>query len=208
MRQRDIKEFFKNMLNYVEDRRIDHYVVSSSITIQRLLFIYVSWCGFNSPTIDKGLKSDETQKLLDSSYMFRIINLTNPNTNLDLPGLRDILNTIDLRNISRLQSTSRFLLKVSYKAGVKIVLQIPDDTDRDETYNDIKKIKSSQQSMNQQGGGRTGGSEGHDMVNDYSVNRIKEMIKKYQDSNDYERLLDQVQVELEDIYKMVVELHG
>ena len=33
-----------------------------------------------------------------------------------------------------------------------------------------------QQSMNQQGGGRTGGSEGHDMVNDYSVNRIKEMI--------------------------------
>ena len=37
--------------------------------------------------------------------MFRIINLTNPNTNLDLPGLRDIWNTIDLRNISRLQST-------------------------------------------------------------------------------------------------------
>ena len=37
--------------------------------------------------------------------------------------------------------------------------------------------------------------EGRDMVNDYSVNRIKEMIKKYKDTNDYERLLDQVQVE-------------
>ena len=30
--------------------------------------------------------------------------------------------------------------------------------------------------MNQQGGGRTGGMEGRDMVNDYSVNRIKEMM--------------------------------
>ena len=49
--------------------------------------------------------------------------------------------------------------------------------------------------MNQQGGGRTGGSRSDDMVNDYSVNRIKEMIKKYKDTNDYERLLDQVQVE-------------
>tara|TARA_Y100000816_G_C26100418_1_gene583025 strand:- start:608 stop:2740 length:2133 start_codon:yes stop_codon:yes gene_type:complete len=196
MRQRDIKEFFKNMLNYVEDRRIDHYVVSSSPGYKGYyLSMYQKY--FNSPTIDKGLKSDEMTEATLDSYMFRIINLTNPNTNLDaLPGLRDIWNTIDLRNISRLQSTGD-AWKVAYKVG-KLVLQNLDDTDRDETYNDIKKRlnQALQQSMNQQGSGRTGGSEGQrDMVNDYSVNRIKEMMQKYQDSNDYERLLDSVQVE-------------
>ena len=38
--------------------------------------------------------------------MFRIINLTNKNTNLSsLNGLREIWNTIDLKNISRLKNT-------------------------------------------------------------------------------------------------------
>jgi hypothetical protein len=196
MRQRDIKEFFKNMLNFVEDRRIDHYVVSSSPGYKGYyLSMYQKY--FNSPTIDKGLKSDEMTELTLDSYMFRIINLTNPNTNLDaLPGLRDIWNTMGLRNVSRLQSTGD-AWKVAYKIG-KIVLQNLDDTDREETYNDIKKRlnQALQQSMNQQGGGGTGGSEGQrDMINDYSVNRIKDIMQKYQDSNDYERLLDQVQVE-------------
>jgi len=196
MRERDIREFFKNMLNFVEDRRIDHYIVSSSPGYKGYyLSMYQKY--FNSPTIDKGLKTDEMTELTLDSYMFRIINLTNPNTNLDaLPGLRDIWNTMDLRNVSRLQSTGD-AWKVAYKIG-KIVLQNLDDTDRAETYNDIKKRlnQTLEQSMNQQGGGSTGGSEGQrDMINDYSVNRIKDMIQKYQDSNDYERLLDQVQVE-------------
>jgi len=196
MRQRDIREFFKNMLNFVEDRRIDHYVVSSSPGYKGYyLSMYQKY--FNSPTIDKGLKSDEMTELTLDSYMFRIINLTNPNTNLDaLPGLRDIWNTMDLRNVSRLQSTGD-AWKVAYKIG-KIVLQNLDDTDREETYNDIKKRlnQALQQSLNQQGGESTCGSEGkRDMINDYSVNRIKDIMQKYQDSNDYERLLDQVQVE-------------
>ena len=103
---------------------------------------------------------------------------------------------MDLRNVSRLQSTGD-AWKVAYKIG-KIVLQNLDDTNREETYNDIKKRlnQALQQSMNQQGGSSTGGSEGQrDMINDYSVNRIKDIMQKYQDSNDYERLLDQVQVE-------------
>ena len=196
MRQRDIREFFKNMLNFVEDRRIDHYVVSSSPGYKGYyLSMYQKY--FNSPTIDKGLKSDEMTELTLDSYMFRIINLTNPNTNLDaLPGLRDIWNTMDLRNVSRLQSTGD-AWKVAYKIG-KIVLQNLDDTNREETYSDIKKRlnQALQQSMNQQGGSSTGGSEGQrDMINDYSVNRIKDLMQKYQDSNDYERLLDSVQVE-------------
>ena len=196
MRKRDIRDFFKNMLNFVEDRRIDHYVVSTSPGYKGYyLSMYQKY--FNSPTIDKGLKTDEFTEATIDSYMFRIINLTNPNTNLDaLPGLRNIWKTIDLRNISRLQSTGD-AWKVAYKIG-KIVLENLDDTNREETYDDIKKRlnQALHQSMNQQGGSRSGGSEGQrDMVNDYSVNRIKDLIQKYKDSNDYERLLDQVQVE-------------
>ena len=61
---------------------------------------------FHSKVVDKALGTDEyTEESLDS-YMFRIINLTNKNSNLDaLKGLRKIYQTIDFKNISRLKST-------------------------------------------------------------------------------------------------------
>ena len=61
---------------------------------------------FHSKVIDKALGTDEYTDETMESYMFRIINLTNKNTNLSsLNGLREIWNTIDLKNISRLKST-------------------------------------------------------------------------------------------------------
>ena len=61
---------------------------------------------FHSKVIDKALQSDEYTDENMESYMFRIINLTNKNTNLSsLNGLREIWNTIDLKNISRLKNT-------------------------------------------------------------------------------------------------------
>ena len=61
---------------------------------------------FHSKVIDKALGTDEYTDETMESYMFRIINLTNKNTNLSaVKGLRDIWKTIDLKNISRLQNT-------------------------------------------------------------------------------------------------------
>ena len=61
---------------------------------------------FNDKLIDKALLSDEHTEETVDSYMFRIINLHNKNTQLSgLKGLREIYKIINLKNISRLKSS-------------------------------------------------------------------------------------------------------
>jgi hypothetical protein len=99
--------YVKNLLNYVEDRRIDNYVFTTSPGYKGYYHsMYDKY--FHFKAIDKGLKSSEyTEETIDS-YFFRIINLTNSNTNLDaLKGLRDIWKILDLSNIGRLSSIEK-----------------------------------------------------------------------------------------------------
>jgi len=95
----------KNLLNYVEDRRIDHYIFTTSPGYKGYYHSMYSKY-FHFKAIDKGLKSSEYTDETLESYMFRIINLTNTNTNLStLNGLRDIWKVLDLKNISRVKSS-------------------------------------------------------------------------------------------------------
>ena len=104
-RSYDFKDFFKNMVNYVEDRRIDNIVFKSSPGYKGYYHTLYSKF-FNHKTIGKGLKSKEYRGADFESYLFRIINFTNPDTVLDaLPRLKDIYRVIDMKNISRLKST-------------------------------------------------------------------------------------------------------
>ena len=103
--QNDVKVHIKNLLNFVEDRRIDYHIFSNAPGYKGYYHsMYDKY--FRAKVVDKGLLSDEyTDENLDS-YMFRIINLTNSNTRLDkLNGLREIWKVLDLKNISRLGST-------------------------------------------------------------------------------------------------------
>lgn len=96
----------KDLLNYVEDRRIDYLTFRSAPGYKNYYHsMYDKY--FNFKVINKALKSSEYRDASEySSYEFRIINFTNPNTDLDaLPGLRDIYRLVDLRNISRLKTT-------------------------------------------------------------------------------------------------------
>ena len=95
----------KNLLNYVEDRRIDYFVFSNSPGYKGYYHsMYDKY--FHAKVIDKALLTDEYTSLDWDSYMFRIINLTNKNSNLDaLPGLRKIYNTI-FSKVKTLSSTS------------------------------------------------------------------------------------------------------
>ena len=95
----------KYLLNYVEDRRIDNYVFSTSPGYKGYYHsMYDKY--FYSKIIDKALLSDEHSDETMESYMFRIINLTNKNTNLDaLNGLRKIWKELDIKNISYLENT-------------------------------------------------------------------------------------------------------
>tara|TARA_R100001591_G_scaffold90499_1_gene96406 strand:+ start:1658 stop:3757 length:2100 start_codon:yes stop_codon:yes gene_type:complete len=95
----------KDLWNYVEDRRIDNYVFKSAPGYRGYYRkMYDKY--FNDRLIDKALLTDEFTDENVESYMFRIINLHNKNTNLSaLKGLRKIYRLINLKNISRLKSS-------------------------------------------------------------------------------------------------------
>lgn len=95
----------KDVWNYVEDRRIDNYVFNSAPGYRDYYrAMYDKY--FNDPMIDKGLQSDEYVDETVDSYMFRIINLHNKNTDLSkLKGLREIYKLVGLGSIDRLKSS-------------------------------------------------------------------------------------------------------
>jgi hypothetical protein len=97
-----IKNNLKDLLNIVEDRRIDNYVFKSAPGYKAYYHaMYDKY--FNANIIDKALQSDERTTSDWESYFFRICNITNPNRNLDaLPVLRKVWNALDLKNIERL----------------------------------------------------------------------------------------------------------
>ena len=100
----DVIEKVKNLLNYVEDRRIDHYVFTSSPGYKGYYHsLYEKY--FHAKVIDKALKSSEYTSLDWDSYIFRILNLTNKNSDLNaLPGLKDIRSII-FSSVKGLNST-------------------------------------------------------------------------------------------------------
>ncbi len=99
----------KNILNYIEDRRIDYFIFTNSPGYRDYYkAMYNRY--FYSRAIDKGLKSNEYREETWESYEFRLINLHNKNTDLKaLNSLMDIYKLIDLKNVSRLKSTGEAL---------------------------------------------------------------------------------------------------
>ena len=91
----------KNILNYVEDRRIDSFIFRTSPGYKTYYHsMYDKY--FYSNNVDKGLLSNEFRTETIESYMFRIINLHNKNRQLTaLKGLKEIYETIDLGRIQR-----------------------------------------------------------------------------------------------------------
>lgn len=105
----DLEGNLKSILNWIEDRRIDYYVYSNSPGYREYYRkMYDKY--FNDKLIDKALLSSEYTDPTWESYLFRLINLHNLNSNLDaLPNLRKIYKTIDLQNISRFKTTTHTL---------------------------------------------------------------------------------------------------
>ena len=98
-------EFYRGMINYIEDRRVDTLVFKSSPGYKGYYHTLYSKY-FNHKKIGKGLKSKMYREVDFESYMFRIVNFTNHDTDLNaLPRLRDIYRLIDMKNILRLKST-------------------------------------------------------------------------------------------------------
>ena len=86
----NVIDMVKNILNYVEDRRIDTDTFKSSPGYKGYYHsMYNKY--FYSKNVDKGLLSSEFRIENIDSYMFRIINLHNKNRQLgSLKGLKEI----------------------------------------------------------------------------------------------------------------------
>lgn len=119
----------KQLLNYVEDRRIDNYIYKSAPGYRGYYeAMYNKY--FHSNVVDKGLKSSEHRTETWSSYMFRLINITNKNRDLNaLKGLREIWNLLDLKNISRLRTTDD-ALELAGKIYMVIQNNVNEDMDQ------------------------------------------------------------------------------
>ena len=119
----EIVKTVKSILNYVEDRRIDYFIFSSSPGYKGYYnSMYDKY--FYSKNVDKGLLSSEFRTEEIDSYMFRIINLHNKNRQLGaLKGLREIYDIIDLRNIQRLRDTND-CFNISCEVMSQILLNI------------------------------------------------------------------------------------
>ena len=102
----EVWNLVKNLTNWIEDRRIDQYIFNTCPGYRDYYrALYDEF--FNDKIIDKGIVSDEFTDETIEAYMFRIINLTNPNTVLNkLKCLAKIYSLVDLKNIGRLKSTS------------------------------------------------------------------------------------------------------
>ena len=122
------QEIVKNLWNYVEDRRIDNYVFKSAPGYRDYYRkMYDKY--FNDKLIDKALLSDEHTNEDINSYLFRIINLHNKNTNLSaLKGLRKIYRLVGLNKISRLK-TSQDSLDVALEIFKVILSNMNDVSD-------------------------------------------------------------------------------
>ncbi len=94
------------LLNFIEDRRIDDLCYKMAPGYQNYYkSMYKRY--FYNKIISKGLKSKKYREENWESYLFRIINIFNKNTDLKaLSKLKDIYKLIDLKNINRLENTT------------------------------------------------------------------------------------------------------
>lgn len=114
------------LINWIEDRRIDHYVFTSSPGYKAYYHkLYDTY--FHSPEVDKLLKSAQTKDASNwQCWELRIVNslnaLANPNA---MTGLAEVLGMIDVANIARLKTTMDVIdLAVSVLDRIEKIMMI------------------------------------------------------------------------------------
>jgi len=103
------RRWIEMLLNFIEDRRIDNLVYHNAPGYQDYYrAMYDRY--YYSKVVDKGLKGKEYREENWESYMFRIINMFNKNSDpTALHCLPTIYKAVDLKNIGRLTSTKHSL---------------------------------------------------------------------------------------------------
>ncbi len=168
----------KNMLNYVEDRRIDYYVFSTSPGYKGYYHaMYNKY--FHSPTITRALKNNTfgNEPTLEN-YMNRIINFTNKESDLDaLPELRSIYR--------------RIFTSVKHLDDMNGAFNVACDS-LQMVYNNLKPLPEfdGQQVEHDGQGGKSGGQGGGQSKSDM-LDQAAEQLKNG-DYNGYQDTMDEI----------------
>jgi hypothetical protein len=154
-----VMDKLKTLINIIEDRRIDNFIFKSAPGYRGYYeALYDKY--FNAKIIDKGLKSDEYRDETWESYMFRICNMTNINTDLDaLNVLRAVYKMIDVKNIARLKNTKQ-VRNLAWKIFKMIEDQIPAKKKETETPNDNCNNSQCENGEGQEGEGQGNSGQG------------------------------------------------
>jgi hypothetical protein len=100
----DVDNVF-TLINFVEDKRIDHYVYNTAPGYQYYYEELYRKSFYNS-IVDDNLKTDNFTTPTWDAYFFRIINIFNRNSNLNkLPGLKEVRDLLTYNQINKLKST-------------------------------------------------------------------------------------------------------
>ena len=153
----------KDLWNVVEDRRIDKFVFDSAPGYRDYYRkMYDKY--FNDKLIDKALLSDEHTDESVDSYMFRIINLHNKNTNLNaLKGLREIYTIVGLGSIDRLKNSSD-AFNVALKVFQIILSNLPTAEENTDGEGNGKDDQQNEEPQNSEGG--NGSNEPREMTDE------------------------------------------
>src|SRR6056300_103449 len=171
----------KNMLNYVEDRRIDYYVFTSSPGYKGYYHaMYNKY--FHSPTITRALKNNTfgNEPTLEN-YMNRIINFTNKESDLDaLPELRKIYRRIfsSVKHLDDMNGAFNVACD-SLQMVYNNLAPLPDNSD-------MKQVGEGQGQGGQGQGGQGGGQSKSDML-DQAAEQLKNG-----DYNGYQETMDEI----------------
>lgn len=103
-----VKNLIKEMINILEDRRIDRWMYRTAIGYRGYYDeMYAKY--WLHPDISKHLVSDETRVPTINNYRFHICNMINAEADPDaLPGLREIWELFDLQNIDRFNKDDKW----------------------------------------------------------------------------------------------------
>ena len=159
--EKEVLAHLKNLLNYVEDRRIDYFIFKNSPGYKGYYHsMYKTY--FHSNIIDKAIKSDEYTSNDWDSYLFRLLNLTNKNRMLDvLPDLDKIYDIVFVKNHPSTLKDTKDAFKVALEVYNVILDNLDDGIEEENSYGEVEtKPASEGDGESSESGDGSGGGDG------------------------------------------------
>jgi len=169
----EVVDIISGLTNWIEDRRIDMFIYKSAPGYREYYTsMYEHY--FNDKIVSKGIKSDEFTDEKFESYMFRIINLMNENTDLSkLKGLRAIYRLLKLNDVSRLKSSTDSL-NLAIDIVAEILKYVPynkeGDLNKEQSANGQSNGEQDEESTEGEGQGQSGDEQSDDSGNGIGMN--------------------------------------